>query len=330
MVNEPSRGTQTKKSHLEHGEKMKQLENRVPFIATIISNLIILLAIGLVERSYLIWLAPLFLFSLFLGANAWVITASFLLSLLVALGEEEMQTVVGQNYQQFHSVILVLLVALSLLQIIVYVIDSQRSRPGISRSSAGRNTIFGIFGITAIYVIFYYLFRKVDLPSELQIPPPFDQGALAAWFKAGYGLAMFIIEPISAISIQEVGLDSAYQVSISCFRFLFSWPFTWAALFAAISQMLSVRFSLKKLIYQFVRAFVGMVFIGGLLAFVIELVLSVSFMLASFILPAFVDISLETSAIMLNVFVISLFAAGILTSGIGAGVGASWGVSDYE
>lgn len=154
--------------------------------------------------------------------------------------------------------------------------------------------------------------------------------ALNAWIRVLVGLGSYIADPLNMITQASSGIDVAYLVSTTCCRFLFLWPFTWAAVFAAFSQMLSVPFSIRGVLIQSIKSFVGVVIVGGFIGFVIQLPLAFVTWLSASILPGIPDLSLDSFIIIQTFLMVLFFATGIMTGCFGAGVGASWDIDKYR
>lgn len=149
---------------------MPWLEKNFPFIATIITDLIIFVAMSLIELKYALWLLPLFGISFILGVNVWVVSASLLLAFAISLGSDHMQEIVGPQYPAIKNALIISMASLSLLQIVVYVLNRKADRAKGVRKTIARNTVFAISGISFLYIAIYLLFRGFPLLSEINIP----------------------------------------------------------------------------------------------------------------------------------------------------------------
>ena len=141
---------------------MDKLRNNLPFLATLVSEGIVLLAISLIELRYALWILPLFGISLLLGEKIWPLLASLMLGFTIALGSKEIQDVIGPNYSDLRTYLVFGMAFISLVQVGVYIIQSKIALVKTNRKAIARNTIFAIAGFVFIFFIIYTQVPKIN------------------------------------------------------------------------------------------------------------------------------------------------------------------------
>lgn len=309
---------------------MPWLEKNLPFIGTIISSLVMGGVVALIEAKFALWALPIAILLVVLGNTGWAISASILLSLAVSLNSQQIQVAIGQNYILARDAVILTMIALSLLQIIVYVLNKSRRPAENVGAVTGRNAIFAIAGISLLYAVLYYLFGSFEIPAGFDLEGIEDYPILSAWIAVVFGLTSYVIEPVQGIQQSSDLAQIAYMISTACCRLSIFMPLTWASIFASFSQMLASRYGLRGLIIQAIKSLIAMLFIGGTLSYVIQLPLFavIWFMESVFDqMPAF---STGSNTLVQNIVIVAMTSILIVSNALSAGWGASWGTASYS
>lgn len=255
------------------------LENRLPFIATIIANIIV------VGISYL-YLEDYFYLTVFVAIvsisllskqfNPWALTASLLLALLPYAASKDDSTT--------NNVLWLLLIGGTILQIAVSLVTT-RSAAEVRGSTLPFNTLFALLGVAFSYFLIFRVCQTQyggSVQDEFEImmnqfrtfigqesvtfgeaAPTLGIASIGQiWWSIFECFLYYSFEPY-LIYIQSGALaDPAGQINwliqLSAFaqslgRAILLGPLTWAALFAAISEVRFRVYRFNDLIKRFFR-----------------------------------------------------------------------------
>lgn len=306
---------------------MEKMEKHVPFIAAIVSGVITWIATALFLRQYLALTTIVLLVGIpLLRFNAWALIGGFLTGVatdLLSKGATE----------QLRVVVLMLIIG-SGLQLAVAILPTFVRGLRLPESSLGQNMFFAFIGI-----ILSYAFAFLRCSALVPIPK-------GAHVTLGRALAFVMycqsMEPFVQVSnlvqaAKEYGPEFWNAVGLACLWILIMSPMTWAVFFAALRQ---VNFNLLdpgRLLARTFMAFLGLVFIGGLLSFLVgALVLFLGLMIIWFspiiaLIPGVETIqSLPPDHVLWEAIAVLIAMILILIIDFGAACGARWGASQGE
>ncbi|MCB9009935.1 MAG: hypothetical protein H6656_21620 [Ardenticatenaceae bacterium] len=296
------------------------MEDRLPFIAAIISGLITTVA----TAYYISDLLPLMIViiivsTVLLRFNAWALIGGFLTGL--AFLEYE------QGGQRFW-VIIGLLVGGAVLQVITALLVGVRSARIKDRSTYWQNVVFAGIGVTAVFLAYLVICRNA-------YPPQQDLTIIEQGKYLLFCVGRFVLEPYLQMSLDASGqivfesFYPAYQavvegaeitealilptINVIAAVFLRTFiiaPPTYAALFAALRQIGFRFWDVGLWLKQTFRAWRGGALIGTLGLFIQ--------------IPIFIGAAAANTETMTFYLILLGLVVGYFFYALGAGWGARW------
>jgi len=293
------------------------MEERLPFIAAVISGIIAWIATALFLQQYLALMTIVLILSIvLLRLNAWALVGGFLTGLALELFNR------GAT-NQFIVILSVLAIGTG-LQLAVVLIPPVNSEFRSPSSSVGQNMVFGMIGITLSYGFHFLLCKPtISVGSDLFITRILMQfGQCDASFTYS--------EPfIKFLSNQEFGLDVLNSLAFVCLMRFFLSQFTWVAIFASLRQINFKIFAFSTFLKHALTAYFGGLIIGGLLSLVLQIPIVVLIVILFRNIPNsqnFQDLGSLSSQLSSELETLLLISTAISISCIswGAGRGAHW------
>lgn len=283
------------------------MEDRLPFIAAIISEVIVFLAALFFFQDYLaLTTLVLVLATLILRLNAWALIGGFLTGVAIDFFLK------GATNEL--RVILLVLVVGSILQLMAVFVPRIVSEVRTPMPSAKQAAVFAMIGIT------------LSIGSTLALcdpaPPLASQNAFEGLlYQFGECEARLAAGRYFDLQFDEVRGLALYNIlALTCFRFFILLPTTWAAFFAALRVVNFNLLAPRQLLSQTFRAYLGAIFGGGILAAILQTpIILVILAVGSF------SVSDQVTAWTQVLFALSM-GIGLFAFALGAGWGAGWGM----
>lgn len=268
-------------------------ENRLPFIAAIVSNFIVvgITYIYLEDYFYLtvfVAVASIFIFSK--QFNPWSLTAALLIALLPIAS--------SKNDPTTYYLIWAIFIGGTILQIAASIVANRSTAP-TTGSTLPLNTLFALLGVGFSYFLIFRIYQVRyggSLANEVQ--PFIDQfqtmigneptplleteqtSEIASigqlWLSiigcfAFYSLEPYLLYLTSGVSAIGPSLNAAAQ---SIGRAVLVGPLTWAAIFAAVNELRFRVFHFNELFKRFLAGFFS-INRYGCLSFIVLISLSI-------------------------------------------------------
>jgi hypothetical protein len=284
------------------------MKSRLPFIASIISGVIIWILTALFIREYLALTTIILLIAIVLmRGNSWALIGGFLTSLAIQLFNS------GKN-DQLLIVVVILIFGIALQLAVSCFSPLLRGSP-LPSSSIGQNMVFGIIGIS-LCVGFRLLLCKPSISFE-------SQSLSGQIFEGLLQLQRCDMKLISGTLPSNISQElGAFcnDIFLVCLKTLALSYLVWAAFFSALRQTNFNILSIRRLLSQTIKSFSGSLIIMFLF-YIIVVIFFIPILL-------FVIFFFHQSAIIEQFALISYllyYLLFIICIAFGAGWGSRWG-----